>query len=183
MVDETEQKILGAALKIFAEKGYKGATTRSIATEAGVHDSTLFRKFETKKNLFNIVLTRTNEKMMQDLDLVIVDKKFETPRDFLETLIRNLVKLAENNYEHLNITINENGRISENVMDKFIFHISKYMEEKLPNSKINYPVFVMTITSFIYPLIHDKRQGRALVNQEEVIEIFINNTALCFPVK
>ena len=31
MVDKTEQKILDAALKIFAEKGYKGATTRGIA--------------------------------------------------------------------------------------------------------------------------------------------------------
>jgi len=118
--------------------------------------------------------------MMQDLDLVFVDKKFETPRDFLDTLIRNLVKLAENNYEHLNITINESSRISESVMDKFIFHVSKYMEDNLPDGKINYPVFVMTITSFMYLLIHDKRQGRATVNHEEVIEIFINNTTMCF---
>jgi len=30
-----EQKFLDAALKIFAEKGYKGATTVTIAKEAG----------------------------------------------------------------------------------------------------------------------------------------------------
>lgn len=181
MVDKTEQKIMDAALRIFAEKGYKGATTRAIAAKAGFNDSTLFRKFQTKENLFKRVLTRNNEKMMKDLDLVIIDKKFETNRDFLETLIRNLVKLAENNYEHLNLTINEGSRISENIMDAFIFHLSKYMEENIGESKINYPVFIMTITSFIYLLIHDKRQGRTNVNHEEIVEIFINNTTFCIP--
>lgn len=47
MADETKQKILDAALKIFAEKGYKGATTMSIAEEAGFSEKTLFRKFKT----------------------------------------------------------------------------------------------------------------------------------------
>lgn len=181
MTDQTEQKILDAALKIFAKKGYKGATTRNIAIEAKINDSTLFRKFKTKKNLFERVLIQNNKKMMKDLDLIIIDKKFETPRDFLETLIWNLVKLAEDNYEHLNLTINEGNRMSESVMDTFIFHLSRYMEEHIPHKKINYPVFVMTITSFIYILIHDKRQGRTTINHEEVVKIFINNTVLCIP--
>ena len=180
MVNGTKQKILDAALKVFAEKGYKGATTRAIAAEAGVDNSTVFRNFKTKKNLFDTVLINTNEKMMQDLDLALVDHEFETPNAFLETLIRNLVALAENNYEHLNITINEGSRISENVMDKFILHVSRYMEKNIPDSKINYPVFVMTITSFIYLLIHDKCQGRNFIDHKEVIEIFINNTSMCF---
>ena len=180
MVNGTKQKILDAALKVFAEKGYRGATTRAIAAEAGVDNSTVFRNFKTKKNLFDTVLINTNEKMMQDLDLALVDQEFETPNAFLETLIRNLVALAKNNYEHLNITINEGSRISENVMDKFILHVSKYMEKNIPDSKINYPVFVMSITSFIYLLIHDKRQGRTFIDHEEVIEIFINNTSMCF---
>lgn len=179
MVDETEQKILDAALKIFAEKGYRGATTRAIAAEAKVNDSTLFRRFKTKENLFDRVLIQNNEKMMKDLDLVIIDKKFENSRDFLDNLIRNLVKLAENNYEHLNLTINETSRISESIMDKFILHLSNYMGENMPNTGINYPVFVMTITSFIYLLIHDKRQGRTFVNHEEVIDEFINNITIC----
>lgn len=181
MVDETEQKIMDAALKIFAEKGYNGATTRAISIAADINDSTLFRIFGTKKNLFDQVLIQNNEKMMKSLDSVIIHKEFDTNRDFLETLIRNLVKLAEDNYEHLNLTINEGSRISENVMDKFIFHLSKYMEENIKESKMNYPVFVMTITSFIYLLIHDKHQGRTTVNHDEVVEAFINNTSCCIP--
>ncbi len=180
MVDKTEQKILDAALKIFAEKGYKGATTRGIAAKAGVNDSTLFRKFKTKENLFNQVLVQNNEKMIKDIDSIIIDKKFNTPRDFLETLIRNVIKVAEDNYEHISLTMNEGSRTSENIMDKFVTHFSKYMEENIPNKEINYPVFLMAITAFIYLIINDKHQGRLIVNHEEIIEIFIDNTAMCF---
>ena len=49
MSNTTEQKILEAALKMFAQKGYKGATTMIIAEEAGFSEKTLFRRFKTKK--------------------------------------------------------------------------------------------------------------------------------------
>jgi len=64
MTDKTEQKILGAALKIFSEKGFKGATTRVIAQESGFSELTLFRKFETKENLIKCVLTKNRETIL-----------------------------------------------------------------------------------------------------------------------
>ncbi len=58
MVDKTEQKILDVALKEFAEEGYVGARTRIIAEKSGFSEMTLFRKFKTKENLFNMVLNK-----------------------------------------------------------------------------------------------------------------------------
>ncbi len=49
--DETRERILRAAAKVFTERGYEGATTRAIAAEAGVNEVTLFRRFGSKKNL------------------------------------------------------------------------------------------------------------------------------------
>ena len=46
--DETRQKLLEATLELISEKGYLGATTREIASLAGVSEVTLFRKFEKK---------------------------------------------------------------------------------------------------------------------------------------
>ena len=66
MVDKTEQKIMEAALKVFSENGYKGATTRVIANESGFNELTLFRKFKNKENLFNKVLTQNSEKLKND---------------------------------------------------------------------------------------------------------------------
>jgi AcrR family transcriptional regulator len=55
-VAKTRQRLLQAAARIFAEKGYSGATTRAIAEAAGLSELTLFRHFGSKKNLFmNVV--------------------------------------------------------------------------------------------------------------------------------
>ena len=43
--------MLDAALVVFSTKGYASAATLEIAKEAGVAEMTLFRHFQTKKNL------------------------------------------------------------------------------------------------------------------------------------
>ncbi len=58
--DETRQRILQAAAQIFAEQGYAGATTRAIATLAGVNEVTLFRHFGSKRNLFQTMIERNS---------------------------------------------------------------------------------------------------------------------------
>lgn len=43
---------MDAALELFGEKGYSGASTREIAERAGVAEALLFRHFGSKANLF-----------------------------------------------------------------------------------------------------------------------------------
>lgn len=50
--DNKEQEILLAAEKLFAEKGFKGATTSLIAAEAGVTHAMLHYYFRTKEQIF-----------------------------------------------------------------------------------------------------------------------------------
>lgn len=52
MNDATRQKILDAAGRLFAEKGYTETTTLAIAKEAGVNETTIFRNFGNKKSLY-----------------------------------------------------------------------------------------------------------------------------------
>jgi AcrR family transcriptional regulator len=47
----SRQKLLEAALRVFAESGFRGATTKRIAEEAGVNEVTLFRLFKSKSAL------------------------------------------------------------------------------------------------------------------------------------
>jgi AcrR family transcriptional regulator len=54
----TRDKILDAALKLFSQKGFLGATTREIAREAEVAEVTLFRHFPSKEALFEEVIRR-----------------------------------------------------------------------------------------------------------------------------
>ena len=54
--DDTRDRLLEAAARLFAEKGYARATTRALAGAAGVNEVTLFRHFGTKANLFAAVV-------------------------------------------------------------------------------------------------------------------------------
>ena len=47
----SREKILGAAARVYAEHGFRGATTRRIADVAGVNEVTIFRIFGSKAKL------------------------------------------------------------------------------------------------------------------------------------
>jgi AcrR family transcriptional regulator len=49
---ETRDQIVTAARRIFAERGYDGATVRAIASAAGVNPALVHHFFGTKQNLF-----------------------------------------------------------------------------------------------------------------------------------
>lgn len=51
MYDETQLKIIDATMTLIIEKGYSGATTKNIAKSAGVNESTIFRRFDGKKEI------------------------------------------------------------------------------------------------------------------------------------
>jgi hypothetical protein len=51
-------QLLAAAARVYSESGYRGATTRRIALEAGVNEITLFRHFGSKDALLREALAR-----------------------------------------------------------------------------------------------------------------------------
>jgi AcrR family transcriptional regulator len=53
---DVREALMKAAVKVFAEAGSRGATTRRIAQEAGVNEVTLFRHFKSKDDLLSTAL-------------------------------------------------------------------------------------------------------------------------------
>ena len=72
MQDNTKEKILRAAIKIFAVKGYTAATVREIGLEAGAANiSAVTYHFKGKENLYKAVL----EFMFEDANKFIPEEK------------------------------------------------------------------------------------------------------------
>ncbi|NEP18307.1 MAG: TetR/AcrR family transcriptional regulator [Leptolyngbya sp. SIO4C1] len=65
--DDTQERILKAAQRLFAKQGYGGTTTRDLAQAAGVAEGTLFRHFENKKAILVEVATRGWVELLTDL--------------------------------------------------------------------------------------------------------------------
>ena len=73
-----KDQLLEAALQVYAESGYYGATTRRIAAAAGVNEITLFRHFGSKDVLLREALRRCQAEGTVPLP--------ETPQDPLQEL-------------------------------------------------------------------------------------------------
>ncbi len=54
--DERREQILQTAVDLFSKKGFKGTTTKEIATAAGVSEAMVFRHFSTKDELYGAIL-------------------------------------------------------------------------------------------------------------------------------
>jgi len=54
----TRDKLLEAAIKLFAEKGFNGTTTKEIAEKAEVNEALIFRHFSTKRDLYGAIIEK-----------------------------------------------------------------------------------------------------------------------------
>jgi AcrR family transcriptional regulator len=57
----SRERILEAAARVYSKHGFRGATTRLIAAEAGVNEVTLFRTFGSKGALLEAVLEANDQ--------------------------------------------------------------------------------------------------------------------------
>ena len=70
MIDDHRHRILQAAARVYTQHGWRGATTKRIAEEAGVNEVTLFRHFGSKEALL--------EQMIRDLAAAKADMRLPT---------------------------------------------------------------------------------------------------------
>lgn len=68
-----EDKILDAALEVFADYGFKGATIDQIASRAGMSKPNLLYYFRRKRDLYVAVLERTLDMWLQPLSAIRAD--------------------------------------------------------------------------------------------------------------
>jgi TetR/AcrR family transcriptional repressor of mexJK operon len=63
-----EQRILDSALKIFADKGFVGASMDDIAAEAGISKPTLYQYFSSKDELFTAMMSQERDHMLESFE-------------------------------------------------------------------------------------------------------------------
>lgn len=75
---ETRDQILAAALEVYAQHGFRGATTRRIAHAAGVNEVTVFRHFGSKDALLAEAIT---DAASQSPSAPLPDEPGDVPRE------------------------------------------------------------------------------------------------------
>src|SRR5664279_712860 len=58
---ERRAAIVQAAIKLFAERGFRGTTTRELAAAVGVSEPVLYEHFRTKRDLYAAIIDESSK--------------------------------------------------------------------------------------------------------------------------
>jgi AcrR family transcriptional regulator len=61
---DVRHKILKTAIRLFAQNGFRGTTTKEIALAAGVNEVTIFRNFASKQELYAAILEHKSSELV-----------------------------------------------------------------------------------------------------------------------
>ncbi|MBQ1968047.1 MAG: TetR/AcrR family transcriptional regulator [Flavobacteriales bacterium] len=114
---EAEEKILKAARTVFIKKGYKGATTRDIAAEAGITSPLLNYYFRSKENIFSIVYERAFNSLYSNVYHTIMGDA--SLFDKIPALVDGLMKELVENPDVPSFIFNEVTRSPEKLVERF----------------------------------------------------------------
>ena len=93
---DRHRQLLDAALTVFSRKGFKGTTTKEIATAAGVAEAVIFQHFPSKEALYNAVLELNLGALENGQDAEAIRGCMDRGDD--EELIRTLILHILNGY-------------------------------------------------------------------------------------
>lgn len=126
---QRQQEILEAALKVFSQKGFKGATTKEIAAEAGISEGTIFRYFKTKKDILFGLLEPYIVKTLSD---TIEQASGENDEVVLKAIMKNRLKLIRENISLIRVLFTEaqfHPELREQFVQKVIMRAAGILEQ------------------------------------------------------
>lgn len=151
-------KLLQAAAVVFARDGLQGATTRTIAREAGVNEVTLFRLFESKERLLAEVLANERQTQCDTLttrtwwttdlraDLRAHALAYNAMLEKNEAMIRTLIGEARRHPVHAKQVIQEAVRPAR---DGFIAYLTAARKEGRVRADVKLPAAVDMFTGML----------------------------------
>ena len=83
----TKERILLAALRLFARDGYEAASVSDIAEQLGITKGALYRHYAGKRDIFNSILARMEQR---DAELARDNQVPEGPKEEMEKAYRSV---------------------------------------------------------------------------------------------
>lgn len=139
-MDETSQKIIDATMSLVRDKGYVATTTKDIARQAGVHECTLFRKFESKKDI--VLNGMAQEKWRANITPdIFSDVTWDLQKD-LELFMHRYMERITPDFVRLSIGLRapqiyeETAPLIMKIPEAFVSSLTSYLEQMAQKGKI-----------------------------------------------
>jgi len=186
---KTRDRLLKAAVEIFATEGIAGATTREIARLAGVNEITLFRHFQSKEQLLKAVVhyitalqaeaLDNQDEWTQDLrlDLLHYGQIYSDHLEQYEALVRMFIGEAKRHPE-------EALRVTQEALmplrEKLTAYLKNGVKKRIVRSDLDLAIAIDSFTGMllsgmlrhhISPISRGYSQGQYL---EGCVDLFVN---------
>ena len=186
---KTRDRLLKAAVEIFATEGIAGATTREIARLAGVNEITLFRHFQSKEQLLKAVVhyitalqaeaLDNQDEWTQDLrlDLLHYGQIYSDHLEQYEALVRMFIGEAKRHPE-------EALRVTQEALmplrEKLTAYLKNGVKKGIVRSDLDLAIAIDSFTGMllsrmlrhhISPISRGYSQGQYL---EGCVDLFVN---------
>lgn len=179
-MNKTKRKIFKTAIKLFAEKGYENTGIEEITAVAGFAKGSLYYHFETKEDLFDLLLEEGTKLLNNSIEIKF--KKCKDALDKLKAIIMVQIKILINYEEFVTVVINntlgETPRTikCQKAVNNYVKKIEDVIKEGIQenifydgNSEgIAFGIFGITFSSLLYRL---KRERKITV--EEIYDGYI----------
>lgn len=140
--EEVRQKVKKAAIAEFEENGYQKTSMRSIALNAGVTVGNLYRYFENKDDLFNVIIQPAFQEIYKFIDEFARFKKSKLSEekqkeDFIKMFEESLIRIYIQHRSELVILLNgSKGSQMGNAREQIISLIAgRIKKEAFPRMK------------------------------------------------
>lgn len=140
MAEARRTQILMGAAQVFAEKGYHKATTREIATAAGVSEGTIYNYFGNKREL---LLAMVDQVAMHSLKGIMQDSPPDDPYELLTALVHDRFKLVSEYGPMLAPLLSEiftdvelREALYEQVVLPVTYHLERYLRKHIDSGQL-----------------------------------------------
>lgn len=179
-MNRTKRRIFKTAIKLFAEKGYENTGIEEITAVAGYAKGALYYHFETKEDLFDLMLEEGTKLLNNSIELKF--RHCDNALDKLKAILMIEIKTIINYEDFITVVINnslgENSRTKKcqkavnNYVEKIEAIINEGIEQGIFYNRnaeaIAFGIFGVTFSSLLYRL---KRERN--VTAEEIYNGYV----------
>jgi AcrR family transcriptional regulator len=187
-----DEEILKAAMEIIVREGYDGATTKLIADEAGINEVTLFRKFHSKENILQAVITQQRDDALQALTFAFLRRVHDNNSDnapriaiTLAELGGRLIEFMKTRMDLMILLISEGRRKASveetisSIPQDMIRQLERFFEEQIQLREmrdVDLQTAAVTFLSFLfyYSLMKEIFRDRVIKDNKKILDGFVD---------
>lgn len=196
---ERRAAIVTSAIRLFAEKGFRGATTRELAAGLGVTEPVLYQHFRTKRDLYRAIIeTKAAEASEQAAALLRLARE-DDDRAFFTTLGETILERYQSDpdtFRLLYYSCLENDELAELFFDRLVLDLYKlvsgYIRRRIRAGafrKVNPQIAARGVIGMLsyhgqIALLYPGRFGRQNRRRvaAELVEVFLHGIAGAAPI-